>query len=216
MFCATAQLEGLRENRPWKDVKAIVDKVHPHVWGHSNYADMRVLLERNNLWNEQVEKYLPLVLERYPNCQTAALPKPARKVSLSSMTREFNKVVSVDHLFLGDNCAFHIMDTKSRYSVGAVVENTNMIDAIEVFESIWLSEFWTPETVAFDQAFKTELFCQFLKKYNVEQRPYPARRHNKNLIESKHRVIHNVYLRLKSSCENDATTSECQTGTQDY
>lgn len=44
-------------------MKAIVEKVHQHVCGHSNYTDMRVLLERNNFWNDQVEKYLSQVLE---------------------------------------------------------------------------------------------------------------------------------------------------------
>jgi len=208
MFCAAAKLDTFEDIRPWKDVKSIVDKVHKHVCGHSNYSDMRILLERNNLWNKEVEKYLPLVLERCSNCHTTALPKNSRKVSLSSMSREFNNVVSVDHMFLGENCVFHIMDTKSRYSVGAIVESTTMAQAIEVFESTWLSEFWAPDVVAFDQAFDSKLFDQFLQKYGIGKRALPARRHSKNVIESKHRIIRDVYLRLKSSFENDETVSE--------
>lgn len=120
MFCATAQLDSGEKIRPWKE---LIDKVNKHVCGHSNYSDMRVLLKRNNLWNEQVEKYLPQVLESCPICDTTARPKSARKFSLSSMSREFNKIVSIHHLFLGDNTVFHIIDTKSIYSVGGVVEN---------------------------------------------------------------------------------------------
>lgn len=76
---------------------------------------------RNDLWSSEVEKYSLQVLEACPNCQVTALPKPARKVSLSSLSREFNMVVSVDYLFIDDTCIFHIMDTKSQYSVGSVV-----------------------------------------------------------------------------------------------
>lgn len=46
-----------------------------------------------------------------------------------------------------------------------------------------------------------------MKKYGIEQRPLPSHRHNKNVIESKHRVIRDVFLRLKSACGNDATVS---------
>lgn len=66
------------------------------------------------------------------------------------MSREFNRVVSGEHLLLGDNTVFHIMDKTTRYSVGTIVESTNMVEAIEVFESTWLSEFWAPEVVSFD------------------------------------------------------------------
>lgn len=203
MFCATAQLDTDVNKRPWNEVQAIVDKVHKHVCEHSNYTDIKVLLQRNNLWSIQVEKYLPQVLETCESYRATALPKSARKVSLSALSREFNKVVSVDHMFLEDSCVFHIMDTKTRYSVGAIVETTSMSNAVDVLESTWMSEFWAPNVIAFDQAFGSDVFVAFLDKYGIEKRALPPRRHNKNVIESKHRFIRDVYLRLKVAAEND-------------
>lgn len=100
------------------------------------------------------------------------------------------------------------MDTKLRYSVGGIVESTSMVEAIEVFESTWLSGFWSPEFVAFDQASDSELFCHFLKKYDIDKRALPARRQNENGIDSKHRVIRDVYLLLNSSSASDPTMTE--------
>lgn len=60
MFSSTAQLDGFQEVPPWKEIKAIVQKVQRRMSGDSNYSDVFVLLERNNFWNSQVEKYLAL------------------------------------------------------------------------------------------------------------------------------------------------------------
>lgn len=208
MFCATATMGLVKEVRPWKELKAIVDKVHAHVCGHSNLTDIRILLERNAIWNEQVEKYVGSVLEECEHCRKTALPKSSRKVSISTMSRGFNKVICVDHMYLGDHCVMHIMDTASRYSVGSVVQSTNMDEAIDVFEGTWLSQFWEPEEVAFDPGFNNDQFKSFLEKYGVLVRPLPPRRHSKNVIESKHRIIRDIYLRLKSSTEDHSTQSD--------
>jgi len=207
MFCATAVVGGATEKRPWEECKAVVDKVHRHVCGHSNFTDIKVLLERNGLWDAHVQKYLSGILESCEKCKTTALPKSSRKATLSSLSREFNKVVCVDHLFLDEYCVFHLMDSTTRFSVGAVVNSSNMLDAIEVFESSWLSQFWEPEVVAFDQAFNSDIFLKFLGKYGIEARPLPSRRHNKNVLESKHRIIRDVYIRLKADAEGDPTLS---------
>ena len=111
-----------------------MDKVHKHACGHSTYLDIKVLLERNLLWNGQVDKYLQSVLENCTACVTTAKPKGARKVSLSAMTRSFNEVVCVDHMFLDQYSVMHIMDAASRYSVGAVVEDTSMQKVVLVFD----------------------------------------------------------------------------------
>lgn len=81
-------------------------------------------------------------------------------------------------LLLEELCAFQIIDSKSRYSVSSIIESTNMLNFIEVFESTWLSEFWPPETVAFDFALKGDLLKSFLEKYGIKARPLPPRRQN--------------------------------------
>lgn len=83
-----------------------------------------------------------------------------------------------------------------------------MENAIEVFEPAWLSEFWIPEVVVYNQTFDSELFDLFLKKYEIKKRPLSSRRHNKTVIDSKLCVIRDVYFRLKAGSECDPTVTK--------
>jgi len=112
------------------------------------------------------------------------------------LNRAFNTVVCIDHFHLGNMRVFHLMDSVTRYSAGAVVKDTSMISAIEVMEGHWISQFWEPEEVQFDQAFNNDPFKEYLKMYGIYPRPVPARRHNKNVIESKHKIIRDIFLKL--------------------
>lgn len=50
------------------------------------------------------------------------------------------------------------MDSQTHYSVGGVISITSMSDAIPVFESLWISAFWTPNSVHGDKAFENDAF----------------------------------------------------------
>jgi len=196
-FCATARIEG--KTTSWPALKKIVDKVHKHVCGHSNYTDIKLLLDRNDLWNSDVQKYLENILETCSECHATALPAQSRKVSLSSMSRKFNDVVCVDHLFLDEFKVFHAMCAATRYSTGAVVQDTSMESSIEAFEAHWISQFWPPKDVLFDPAFDNSIFKSYTDLYDISSRPIPPRRHNKNAIESKHRIIRDIFIRIKAA-----------------
>lgn len=198
-FCATAQVSKSLSDLSWPKRKSIVDKVHQHVCGHSSFTDIKTLLERNNIWNADVHKYLSSVIEICANCQKTCLPQPARKVSLSSMSRVFNDVVCVDHLFLDEVPVFHATDSVTRYSVGCVVPDTKISHAVKAFDSLWISQFWNPVKVLFDPAFNVDEFKNFLTQYDTQFQTLPPRRHNKNVIESKHRILRDIYLRLKNA-----------------
>ena len=45
----------------------------------------------------------------------------------------------------------------------------------------------------------------FLSTFDVENRPIPARRHYKNVLESKHKIIKDIFLQVK---ENNETLSD--------
>ena len=74
-----------------------MDKDHRHVCGHSNFRDIRTLLERNGLWRDDYYKYLSHVLESCLSCHETELPQKARTVSLNTISREFNQLVFVEH-----------------------------------------------------------------------------------------------------------------------
>ena len=196
LYCATATIGSSRDSPSWKDVQKIVDKVHKHVCGHSSFSDIKTLLSRNDLWSDEVGKYLARILEGCARCAKTSEPKEQRKVSLSSMSRSFNKVVCVDHLHLGGSRVLHIMDSSTRYSAGTVVFTTSMQEAILGIEAQWVSPFWHPHTVLFDKAFDNQEFRSYLKMSVIEPRPIPPRRHNKNVLESKHKIIRDIFLRL--------------------
>lgn len=199
IFCAAGMLHSSTRSLSCSDTKKIVDKIHRHVCGHSSYSDIKILLERDGIWNETVAKYLAGTIDSCSACRATALPKPTRKVSLSSMSREFNSLVCIDHFYLDELCVFHVMDSVTRYSVGSCMPDTTMYSSILAFESGWMSEFWTPNSVLYDPAFKNEEFQSWIAGYEISARPIPPRRHNKNALESKHRIIRDIYLRMKSA-----------------
>ena len=79
MFCATATIDTPETNMPQAKTKTIVDRVHQHVCGHSNFSDMRTLLQRNGIWNRSIEDYLINVLDTCTSCKVMALPKKHAK-----------------------------------------------------------------------------------------------------------------------------------------
>lgn len=156
------------------------------------------------MWNDTTEKYIISVIDKCYNCKATSAPVTSRKVSLSSLTRAFNTVVCIDHLFLDQLCVFHAMDTTSRYSACYIPNSTSLIDSMLAFEASWLSQFWPPTEVKGDNAFNKTNFIEFLKCLGIEFRPVPPRKHSKNVLESKHGIIRSVYLRLKATTDDQS------------
>lgn len=95
------------------------------------------------------------------------------------------------------------MDYATTYSVGSVVQNVSIAQVIPLFESLWFSLFWEPNTVVYDPAFDILELTNYLLQYEKECRQIPPQRHNKNVMESKHRIISGSFPRLKHNTEND-------------
>ena len=57
------------KDKTWKEVTAILDKVHKHVCGHANYTDFQILFERNDLWNDAVVSYISQFIEKTFLCR---------------------------------------------------------------------------------------------------------------------------------------------------
>lgn len=162
-----------------------------------------MLLEHNNMWSPEVNKYLPSIIENYSRCEATAEPKPSIKVSLSFLSFEFNIVVCVDHLHLCELQVFHIMDLITWYVVGAVVDSIAISEAFTSFESQWVSLFRYPQTVLFDLSFQNDEFTNYLSSCDVDWRPIPPRRHKKKILELKNKTIGGVFIRISSDYEQD-------------
>ncbi len=197
-FCATADIQETASDRAWSDVKKVVDNVHKHVCGHATLSDMQKLLERNNLWNREVGTYLKRIVNSCSNCARFHVSKKARKESLSTVNRSFNEFACIDYFHLGNMRICLIMDAATCYSVGAAETDIGMESSINVFYSHWISHFWAPNSIQFDQAFDDDIFRNFFNLYGIEFRPITVRRHNKNVTESKHKIIRDIFIRLES------------------
>lgn len=196
-------LQSKPQTKSWTELKHVIDKVHKHVCGHATFSDIGILLDRNDLWSDEVEHYLRSVVEECHHCKAACLPTPSRKVSLSSLSRSFNEVVCVDHFYLDNIRMFHMMDAWSRFSTCYALDDASLRSAVIGFEASWLSKFWAPLSVRGDDAFNKDEFKNYMSTLDIEFRPIPPRRHSKNVLESKHGIIGSVYLRLKSANDSD-------------
>lgn len=131
---ALSSMNGnLLQRKSWSEIEAIVDKVHKHICGHAIYTDIKLLFDRNGIWNDAVEKYVSDVMSRCSSCRSSAPPQPSRKVSISSLSREFNNTVAVDHFYLENIRVMHCMDTVTRYSAACIVPTASLDDAVLAF-----------------------------------------------------------------------------------
>lgn len=180
----------------WNETKSIIDKVLRHVCGHANYTDMRLLLKRNNMCSDVVFDYVGNIIESCNACRSTALPQPSRKVSISSLSRNFNDVVCLDHFYLESLCILNCMDMATRYYSASVLLSTLLENVIGDFESSWLSQFWLPNDIQADSAFAGKIFKNYLESRGIKLRLVHPRRHSRNPLESKHGIIRSVFLKL--------------------
>ena len=207
-YCAVVSFAAKASDRPWSEIKAIVDKVHKHVCGHASLRDMQILLERNDMWSTEVKAYLHQTVEVCHQCKVTDEPKDMRKVSLRDLSSSFNDRVCLDHVFLDDYVVLHFMDSSTRLSQGAIVTTKTVREAIDHFEMIWVSQYGYPESLLADQAFITDEFKRYADSVGMNLLPVPSRRHNKNVLESKHRVLRDIFNRIKECNSTSDSTDQ--------
>lgn len=113
-----------------KSIKRLANRIHKHACGHAQFSHMRELLQRNNLWNEQVQHYISYIVTNCVHFKAYFTPPPNRQVSLSFLSREFNKPVAVGYIHLEDVTILNVLDTATRYSAASVVESTDLSSSI--------------------------------------------------------------------------------------
>ena len=123
-------------NAKWSELKPIVDKVHKHVCGNATFTDYQLLLERNKMWNNAVPKYVGDLIENCSACQFTAPSQLDRKVSISSLSKRFNKALCVDHFYLEEVLMLHCMDLITRFSTVQIVSSTNLEEAVIAFDAL--------------------------------------------------------------------------------
>lgn len=102
---------------------------------------MKLLLELNNIWDDLVEKYFGDSISGCTECSSTAPPQRSRKVSISSLSKQFNDIFSVEHFYLDSVCLMQCMDLATRYSSVFLVPSAKMDDAVFGFGIYWISHY---------------------------------------------------------------------------
>lgn len=163
---------------------------------------MKTLLAGNKLWSDDASEYVKNLIfninAHFRQFRSTMLPQPLRKVSLSSVNRPFNQVVCNDHMYLDHCCTVHATDTKTRFSIGAMCNDTSMDAAIYAFQTRWFALFWTHESIKGNVTFDYSIFRNCVSATGERIEFISPRRHQKNVLEPKHGMLRSVYQRLRS------------------
>lgn len=146
----------------WPQLRHVIDPVHKHVCGHADHGDMLLLLQQNHILNKRADIYPRRLIDHCCVCLAAVKPLHSCEVSFRSFSRAFNDVVCIDCLYLEDTRILHVMNTATRYSVGALADELSTTERIVLFESTWLASFWAPSTLYDNQAFNHPEIADFL------------------------------------------------------
>lgn len=191
------------ENIPRRDTRKAIDKIHRNVCGYANLTVYKLLLEQNNLWNETIASYVFKTMEYCTACRCTSSSIPSRKVSISSLSKNFDGTVCVDHLNPDEVLMARYIDLTSGSFVACFASSTNVNGAVLGFEATWVGQFWCPESIQADKFFQHGDFKTYVDKLGIAIRPLPPWWHSKNPIESKHNKIRTLYLRLKELAGQD-------------
>lgn len=83
----------------------IIIRVHNYVFGHVSYGDMRTLIERNHIWNSDIQKMLFNAVENCSYIIAAATTASNCVISIAGINQNSNDVTCEDHFRL-TTCAF--------------------------------------------------------------------------------------------------------------
>lgn len=63
IFCASSQITSTDVKITWDETEEVIDTVYLHVCKHTNYFDMKILLEKNDIWSDNWKEVDPAFLE---------------------------------------------------------------------------------------------------------------------------------------------------------
>ena len=63
-----------------------------------------------------MEQYISQVINECPKFKASSAPEPSRKYSISSMFKNLNEIVCIDHFYLDELILIHFMDSTTPVS----------------------------------------------------------------------------------------------------
>lgn len=96
-----------------------------------NIPTLKLLLQSNIMWDKYAEDYVKNIVKHCPSCMSTAHPQARRMVSISTLSKEFNEILCVNHFYLDTICLVHFMDLNALLSTALIVESTNQNDVLK-------------------------------------------------------------------------------------
>lgn len=145
---------NILSSKMFSKVKTISDKVHKHLFGLENCTEYQLLLEKNDLWDNNVSSYLTTNIQNCITCSASSPPKLNRKVSISSLSKKLNEIVFIESFHLDYVRIIHCVELVSRISTIKVVESTTMKDYIVALDASCISKIFHPESIHAGKVFQ--------------------------------------------------------------
>lgn len=90
-----------------------------------------------------------------------------------------------------------MMESATKYSLGSVVTDVKILTTLTQLNMLGILPFWVPTKVLFGSVFTNADFEGYVKLNWLKMGLLPPSRHSKNVIESKCKVIRDIFSRLQ-------------------
>lgn len=160
--------ESTVKSCPWNETKVNIDNIYYHVCSYAIFNDMKFLLQRNDLWSDEVKHYASHVFNGFTKCHVSSPSYPTRTFSISTLSKGLNEIVFDDLFYLNNIRIFHSMDMVTRFSSGHILKPAALDDFVFVLKTIWLSQFWILESGHGGEAFRIRKFKTYLATLRLD------------------------------------------------
>ena len=164
-------------------------KLHKQ-FGHADSIRIIDLLKDAGIADEEMNQ---LIKEVQENCETC---NSFKRTSLKpvvgfALAKEFNETVSMDLKDVTEHKVFHMIDTATRYSAGAIIKNKTKETIIEKFFMHWIALFGCPGTLLSDNGgeFNNDLMRDLGEQLNTNVKSTAAESPWSNGITERHNAL---------------------------
>ena len=167
----------------------VATKLHKQ-FGHADSSRLVELIKDAGTDDEDLTHCIESVEEKCSTCNSFKKPglKPVVGFALS---KEFNETVSMDLKDVAKHKIFHMIDTATRYSAGAIVDRKCKELIIEKFFMHWIALFGCPSKILSDNGgeFNNELMRELGEQLNIEVLSTAAESPWSNGITERHNAL---------------------------
>ena len=172
-----------------KEKLKVASKLHKQ-FGHADSSRIVNLIKDAGTFDDDLAHHIENVEE---NCSTCnKFKKPGLKPVVGfALSKEFNETVSMDLKDVVKNKVFHMIDTATRYSAGAIVQGKTKEIIIEKFFLHWIALFGCPRKILSDNGgeFNNQLMRELGEQLNTEVLSTAAESPWSNGITERHNAL---------------------------